>query len=149
MAASSNCNMNEHNENGEISSEHSHFLLNLCKVHKDDIFELSHENGYPLKDRNKFNRWNLRSALIKLIRIPSDSKLSELLSLHINANSKNAKKIKSELEDDAFYAEELYYYLNIQINDKECIHVRIFSKNGKRDLQAILYKSVRDKLRQF
>merc|ERR1712228_1061444 len=138
-----NNDMNVDNENEELSAPD--FFLKLCKIHKDDICELSHENGYPLTDTNKFFKWNLRSSLIKLIRIPSDSKLSELLSLRL----KNTKKIKNELDDGDAYCQSLYYYLNIQINDKECIHVRIFSKNGKRELQAILYKNVGDKLRQF
>eukprot|EP00483_Globobulimina_turgida_P013464 UN13488 len=91
---------------------------------------------------------------MKLVQIPSDSKLIELLSLRLNNSLNNNPIIMSQnkhmhTNNNDLYSQQIYYYLNIQINDNECIHVRIYSKNGNTNVQAILYKGTLDKLRQF
>eukprot|EP01084_Bolivina_argentea_P033003 61069_1 len=139
-----NNNINKNDDNNEYSHESlSEFCLRLCKIHKDDIYELSRENGYSLNDKNKFYFWNLRSSLMKLVQIPSDSKLIELLSLRLNSinnkNNNNNNNINEQLQQQ-IYSKQIYYYLNIQINTNECIHVRIYENNGNRNVQAILYK---------
>eukprot|EP01083_Nonionella_stella_P021433 59435_1 len=140
--------MNE-SEGGDDHESLSDFFLRLCIEHKTEICEFSRENGYALNDSTKFYLWRLRSSLIKLVQIPSDSKLYELLSLSLRPNSKNEMKGKSNENDDALYSQLIYYYLNIQINANECIHVRIYSQNGKREVGAILYKGIQHKLRPF
>lgn len=134
-----------HDQNAESEREPERlslheYLYTLCHEYREDIMELSRENGYPL-NKASFTLWNLRESIMKVVEIPSDSKLSELLSLHFHTVASN--------QSTHDYKEKLYYYLNIQLNATQCIHVRILSKDSHNEIQAILYKSVQDKLRQF
>ena len=124
------------------------YLLKLCKERREEIYELSRENGYPL-NKKRFSKWKLRAALVKPITFASDNKLCTSLSKHYYSKYYLSHE-KRPKHDDFNLADTCFYYLDIQISDTETIHVRIFSKNDCREqVQAILYKKVDDKLHQF
>ena len=147
----------EHNNEYDVDDENDYlnceslyeYIYKLCDLYRFEICELSRENGYPLNIDN--NKWFLKSSLMKLVQIPSDSKMFETLSLHFSKTNINAQNInyQNKFQNKDLYKHIMYFYLNIQINNNECIHVRIYSKESNNTVQAILYKGINDKLRQF
>lgn len=159
MAEISNSSPNNDNsmtidedESNDINHESmSQFLLRLTEEHKKEIYELSREIGYSLANKSNFPYFRLKSALVKLVQLPSDSKIYEVLSIHINKNNKNISMNHNNLKHqyNSLYSGIMYYYLNIAINDKQSIHVRIYGVDEDQTVQAILYKNINDKLRVY
>ena len=128
------------------------YIFNLFVSHRKEIYELSRENGYPLNNTSSFPFYKLKSSMMKLMQITSDSKMFEVISLHFEKTvpkSRNNTPENMKKNSKNSYSYIKYFYLNIQVNNTECIHVRIYSKDGDNQLQAILYKSINDPLRPF